>query len=196
MNQKAEGNQGCYLAEISPELFEEIQKIAGFPQKRLSVKEEPGIYLGQKDFWEDKIEKDIKDSDIKETEKESIILSRRGQGRFRSNLLEIEHECRVTHIDNQNYLIASHIKPWRHSSNSERLDGENGFLMSPNIDFLFDRGLISFKNSGEVIVSPVADNSSLSKMTIEKLNSVNVGSFTSKQSQYLEYHRDKILLAV
>jgi hypothetical protein len=33
---------------------------------------------------------------------------------------------------------------------------ENGLLLMPTIDHLFDRGFIGFENSGELIVLPVA----------------------------------------
>ena len=57
------------------------------------------------------------------------------------------------------HLIASHVQPWRDSNNEERLDGENGLLLTPTVDHLFDKGFISFENTGQLIVSPVADPS-------------------------------------
>jgi predicted restriction endonuclease len=55
----------------------------------------------------------------------------------------------------EEHLRASHCKPWRDSSNEERLDGENGLLLRPNADHLFDRGFIGFEDNGDVLVSPV-----------------------------------------
>jgi putative restriction endonuclease len=72
--------------------------------------------------------------------------------------MQIENRCRVTGVNNPVHLVGSHCKPWRDSSNEERLDGENGLLLRPTIDHLFDRGFIGFENSGELIVSPVARN--------------------------------------
>ena len=46
-------------------------------------------------------------------------------------------------------------------SNEQRLDGENGLLLTPTVDHLFDKGFISFEDSGQLIVSPVADQKSL-----------------------------------
>jgi hypothetical protein len=34
----------------------------------------------------------------------------------------------------QEFLVASHIKPWRSCDNSERLSGVNGLLLSPHVD--------------------------------------------------------------
>jgi predicted restriction endonuclease len=50
-------------------------------------------------------------------------------------------------------LRASHIKPWKPSTDRERLDGHNGLLLTADLDALFDRGLISFDDDGEMLVS-------------------------------------------
>ena len=78
----------------------------------------------------------------------------------------IETHCRVTGVNRPEHLIASHCKPWRDSDNAERLDGENGLLLTPSIDHLFDRGFISFENNGELLVSRVAHEVSLRKMGV------------------------------
>jgi putative restriction endonuclease len=106
----------------------------------------------------------------------------------------IEDRCRITGVSNLTHLIASHCKPWRDSSNEERLDGENGVLLTPNIDHLFDRGFIGFECSGELIVSPVAHRPSLQTMGIETEHRVNVGAFTEGQKHFLEFHRNSVLL--
>lgn len=68
----------------------------------------------------------------------------------------IESACRITSVSNPVHLVASHCKPWRDSTNEERLNGENGLLLTPSIDHLFDRGFIGFENNGALIISPVA----------------------------------------
>jgi hypothetical protein len=92
--------------------------------------------------------------------------------------------------------LASHCKPWRDSSNEERLNGENGLLLTPSIDHLFDRGFIGFEDSGDLIISPVAHKPSLQRMGVETNRSVNVGKFTEGQRQYLGYHRNSVLLQI
>jgi len=74
------------------------------------------------------------------------------------------------------------------------LDGENGLMLTPSIDHLFDRGFISFEDSGRLLVSPVADQTSLAKMAIEINETVNVGVFSSGQREYLDFHRNDIFL--
>jgi hypothetical protein len=44
--------------------------------------------------------------------------------------MQIEWQCRITGVDNPVHLVASHCKPWRDSTNEERLNGENGLLLT------------------------------------------------------------------
>jgi len=145
--------------------------------------------------WEDSIEKSIESNqDIPVTVRETLVKSRIGQGQFRKDLLLIEPACRVTGVDNPAHLIASHTKPWRDCNNEERLDPENGFMLTPTIDHLFDRGFVSFENSGDLIISPIAHKDSMHKMGFIEESKINVGGFTDGQKSYLDWHRDSILL--
>jgi hypothetical protein len=76
-------------------------------------------------------------------ERHQLVKSRRGQGVFRDNVESREPKCRITGVSNPRYLRASHIKPWRKSSDIEKIDGNNGLMLAPHVDFLFDRGFIS-----------------------------------------------------
>lgn len=78
--------------------------------------------------------------------------------------------------------------------NAERLNGENGLLLTPSIDHLFDRGFIGFEDNGRLIVSPVAHRPSLERMGIDTASPVNVGAFTSGQKLFLDFHRNAVLL--
>lgn len=107
---------------------------------------------------------------------------------------KIESKCRITGVENPVHLVASHCKPWRDATNEERLNGENGLLMTPSIDHLFDRGFIGFEDNGRLIISPVADRPSLERMGIDATMVINVGGFTSGQKQFLDLHRNAVLL--
>jgi hypothetical protein len=147
------------------------------------------------DFWEHRIENEIKSDDaIPETDREAIIRARRGQGLFKQRVMEIEKKCRITGVTNLVHLVGSHCKPWRDSTNEERLNGENGLLLTPSIDHLFDRGFIGFEGNGALIVSPVAHQPSLQRMGINTNGTINVGSFTTGPKHFLEFHRDMVLL--
>jgi len=145
--------------------------------------------------WENRVENGIiSDPSIVETVKETLVLARRGQGAFREGLFALEKLCRITKVDNPKHLIASHTKPWRDCDNEERLNPENGFLLTPTVDHLFDKGFISFENNGDLIISPVAHKDSLHKMSIPIDERFNVGSFSSGQKEFLDWHRNSLLL--
>jgi len=74
------------------------------------------------------------------------------------------------------------------------LNGENGLLLTPTVDHLFDRGFIGFEHDGQLIISPVAHKPSVTQMRIATTEIVNVGPFTSGQRQFLDFHRDRVLL--
>jgi putative restriction endonuclease len=65
--------------------------------------------------------------------------------------------------------------------------------LTPTVDHLFDKGFISFENTGQLIVSPVADSISLKRMGIDLAVRVNVGAFSRGQRRYLEFHRENVL---
>jgi hypothetical protein len=134
------------------------------------------------------------DTSMPETEREAVVLARRGQGLFRQRVMEIERSCRVTKVNREEHLRASHCKPWRDATNEERLNGENGLLLTPTIDHLFDRGFIGFDENGDLLVSPVAHRESLVRMGIDPSRAVNVGRFSEGQRRYLAYHREYVLL--
>ncbi len=150
--------------------------------------------VGQAEWEEHQISELKSSPTVSDTEKASLVLSRRGQGLFRARVATLEKKCRITGATNLEYLRASHTKPWRDATNHERLDGENGFLLTPDADLLFDRGFLSFENSGKVLVSPVADRATMSKMGIVDDMLRNVGSFSDGQRKYLGFHRENIFL--
>jgi hypothetical protein len=191
------GLQSVYLTEVHVPLAQALmgligQEVAALAVTARNVKPVPADDL---DSWERMIERQVEnDSSIRETERLALICARNGQGLFRDRVSKIETRCRITGVENPVHLIASHCKPWRDSSNDERLNGENGLLLTPSVDHLFDRGFIGFEDSGKLIVSPVAHKPSLERMGIETKMVVNVGAFTSGQKQFLEFHRNAVLL--
>jgi putative restriction endonuclease len=127
---------------------------------------------------------------LQETTREAVIQSRIGQGQFRTSLVEYWHGCSVTGCQQINLLRASHIKPWRSSSNTERLDMYNGLLLLPNLDACFDAGLISFDNEGKIIISSKLDEDVLSYLGIN--SNLNLLRVEQKHRDFLSYHRENI----
>ena len=125
------------------------------------------------------------------TEREAIIQARLGQGHYRDNLLrKWNGQCSVTGFNKSELLRASHIKPWRCSSNGERLDVENGLLLTPNLDAAFDAGLITFKDDGLIDVSSrFWQNQWLGYGLLETMR---VSNLTEKLRAYLCFHRKNV----
>lgn len=206
IQENGRGLQGVYLTEIPKPMMEAPAGLIGYEVHLLMtappqptpdrVADRPQEAEKIKRDWENHLVEEIEsDPVITDTERVALVRSRRGQGVYRSNVRLVEKACRVTGVDNPTHLIASHCKPWRHSTNDERLDGENGLMLTPSIDHLFDRGFISFEDKGRLIISPVADHDALERMGIDTRHDVNVGEFSSGQRNYLDYHRNRILLA-
>jgi putative restriction endonuclease len=191
------GLQSVYLTEVLAPLAEALigligQEIAPIALAAHDVKPVPSDDL---DLWERKLEQGVVNNPtIPETDRLAIVRARVGQGLFKERVSKIELKCRITSVENPAHLIASHCKPWRDSTNDERLNGENGLLLTPSIDHLFDRGFIGFEDNGTLIISPVAHRPSLQRMGIETDKIVNVGGFTSGQKQFLDFHRNSVLL--
>lgn len=92
---------------------------------------------------------------VSSTTKKALIDARLGQGRFRKDVLhQWGQRCAVCSAITQKAIRASHIKPWRDSTNDERLDPNNGLPLVASLDALFDVGLISFESTGRMIISP------------------------------------------
>jgi putative restriction endonuclease len=193
------GLQSVYLAEIPASLSEALMGLIGNEVWTImaAAHNVPPMLSDDLDLWEKKIEQKVaNDTSVPETERIALIRSRIGQGIFKDRVSKIEWRCRVTGVENPVHLVASHCKPWRDANNEERLNGENGLLLTPTIDHLFDRGFIGFENSGKLIISPVAHKPSLERMGLDVKNVVNVGGFTSGQKTFLDFHRNSVLLQV
>jgi len=178
--------QQAYLFEISQQLFEAL---LAHSDVKPSILEDVKPYLASNDSQDEIHETDIiQRVNIGPLEKENLVKSRRGQGIFKTNVKMIEKECRVTKLKDRDFLIASHIKPWKDSNDIEKIDGNNGLLLSPHVDKLFDSGLISFADDGDLLLS--------SKLNLEVLkiwgidNKLSAGVFSVEQKAYLKFHRE------
>ena len=193
-----DGKQGIYLTELTTAFAETLAGMIGAEAQSLIGGVEVGAPMQTNDdldFWEHRLEAAVEtDTSLPPTERETIIRARRGQGLFKERVMQMEARCRITKVDNPVHLVASHCKPWRDSSNQERLNGDNGLLLTPTIDHLFDRGFIGFEDDGDLIISPVAHQPSLERMGIDTKRTVNVGGFTEGQRRFLDFHRNAVLL--
>jgi predicted restriction endonuclease len=129
------------------------------------------------------------DNEITETEKEQIIKSRIGQSAFKKALLAVEKKCKLCGVSDERFLVASHIKPWSQSNHQERLDPNNGLLLCPNHDVLFDKGYISFKDDGTILISNSLDETSRLFLNINDKLQIRMNE---AQQQYMKWHRENI----
>lgn len=134
------------------------------------------------------IEKGLSNSGLEGKEQEIIIKARVNQSKFRQQLLDRYKKCCLCSASNPDLLIASHIKPWCESEPNQKLDIENGFLLCPNHDKLFDSGLISFDNDGKIMIS---DKLSEADREAFGVNENIVIDLTDANKEYLKHHRQK-----
>ena len=141
------------------------------------------VDLSQEALAED-IQSIMTDNALEATTRETLVNARIGQGQFRSNLIAFWNGCALTGYQNEDFLIASHIKPWSKSSNSERLDLYNGILLLANLDKAFDKGYITFTPKGKIKISNALEQ--------PDVVGVDIGMtirLTDAHQPYLDFHR-------
>ncbi len=132
----------------------------------------------------------MSEAGLNSIDKEVVAKSRGiGQRYFRGGLLKLwTGECAVTGTRNPDVLRASHIKPWKSSNLTEKVDPFNGLLLIPNIDTLLDTGLVSFAETGQILISPKLEERDRQHLNIHRELHLR---FVPPQSQlYLQFHRD------
>jgi predicted restriction endonuclease len=118
-----------------------------------------------------------------------LHFARIGQSTFRKNVfIHWNNSCSITECKNPDFLIASHIKPWRDcKENNEWINPINGLLLTPNLDKAFDAGYISFEENGKILISSHLDSE------MQKVLGINSGMHLKKVDSamipFLEYHR-------
>ncbi len=136
---------------------------------------------------EEKVIKDIDNSPLKGEDKRALVNVRINQGIFRERLLKHNpNKCCLCDVESPQLLIASHIKPWSKCEEEERLDKNNGFLMCPSHDKLFDRHLITFDDDGSIRISDYLTENDRKGMGIKPGMRIKL---TEGNKKYLEHHR-------
>ena len=172
-----DGKESMYLSEVPDEVGKVLLSLLG-----VKARAQPEF-----DLDENKIEEKIRRSRLSETTKKALVDARRGQGLFRRDVITLHKRCPITGVANPELLIASHIKAWKAGTNQERLDPFNGLLLAPHIDKLFDRGFISFADTGEMLVSDPATKSVLESWKISK--TARLSELDEAQKIYMAHHR-------
>lgn len=123
------------------------------------------------------------------TEVEHVTMQRLHQDEFRKTLFSYwQGACSVTGIDLPDILRASHIKPWKDcETDAERLNVFNGFLLAANLDALFDRGLITFDDTGKLICSGKLSASHMTALNLTE--DLHLRWINNSHFLFLSYHR-------
>lgn len=187
------GSEKAYLAEIREELFRFLAERGGGEPDWVELFEPLATAADTASLFSD--ERAPYADDLGDSQRNRLVKTRYGQSIFRDNVSKIEAGCRLTGVTNPTLLTAGHIKPWRScTSTRERLDGANGLLLAPHVDHLFDRGLISFSDTGEVLISSRLSMDDICKLGLQSCCERTTGSFSESQCKYLAYHRAEIFL--
>ena len=146
---------------------------------------DPGLDPAFRDFVED----------LSETEREAMIMARVGQGPFRDALIRRWGGCSVTGCGAHELLIASHIKPWsKCSTPAERLGAANGLLLTPNLDKLFDHGLVTFDAKFKIRLSPRLRPGDAMHMNVHQSLRLTLRA-DKDMLPFLEYHNTAVFQA-
>lgn len=132
---------------------------------------------------------EIENTSMEGAEKEALVKVRVNQSVFRDKLLKKYSKCCLCGVSDTAFLIASHIKPWAESNSKEKLDIENGLLLCPNHDKLFDGGWISFNDDGTVIISDTLQQRDRIFMNIRDDMKI---ALSERNKHYLQFHRENI----
>lgn len=156
----------------------------------IDTAEQEAVLKAQLDNSVDEIDKEIETKQLQGEEREALIKVRVNQSAFRKLLMRRYTHCCLCDVDDESLLVASHIKPWAKSSHAEKVDVNNGLLLCPNHDKLFDRGYISFDNGGHIVISDELSKNCAISMNIKNDMQIELSNDNIK---YMEYHRNNVL---
>ncbi len=159
-------------------LFADFEEI----EKRKAYIENYGRIRSEESFWGVR--------EVPHGARDSGSRGREGQDEYRRKLLEECPFCPITMINEDSLLIASHIKPWAVSDSVERVDPNNGFILSPLYDKLFDRGYITFNDNKHVIISNWLSRQVKDRIGIQDNQLFQFLPINEERARYLEYHRN------
>lgn len=99
-------------------------------------------------------------------------------------------KCAILGYSCNNLLVASHIKPWSMSTKEEKVDPNNGLLLSVALDRVFDSGLIGFKDDGTLLLSDALQKETMRSLGILASMAIPTTQLTRGMRKYLRWHRE------
>jgi len=181
------GNQGCYLASISDALGLLLLALLGVDAQPVFT----SSHVVNDVNHDAELLEDLQQIDhaynLPETQRLQLAKARIGQGLFRNLVMLDDPRCRVTGVEDTRLLIASHIKPWRGSTNEERISRHNGIMLSPHVDALFDKHLLTFEDDGRIRIHSSLPKDVLDRWAIHP--DKRTDRFRPEQGAFLTHHR-------
>lgn len=138
-------------------------------------------------------------TDLSASERQALVKLRIGQSNFRKRLLARWGACSVTGCTMVDHLVASHIVPWSECDTSEeRWSEDNGLLLTPDLDKLFDDGLIGFDANGNIVLHADLPKGQMNHFGVDKNVRLRPGSVKRFPgiASYLARHRQRHGLGV
>lgn len=96
----------------------------------------------------------------------------------------------MTGVTVSDIIRASHVKPWKVSSNHERLNQYNGLPLVATLDALFDRGLITFDDSGRMMISRILKAEECKCLSLNGLRLLERPH--DRTAEFLKFHREHV----
>lgn len=154
----------------------------------VNLRSEKEIKMSLISVWENE-DKWISKNKILDKDDTLVLTKNRvNQGYYREIIMNrFKSRCILTGIENEELLIASHIKPYAKCNKNEKVDKNNGLLLSALADKLFDKGLISFDKNANIIFSNKIDSGDLIKVKKHLLNT-NLYDVYLPSKKYFEFH--------
>lgn len=189
---KARGIQGAsnssYLdKEIWKEFFNHWDKLP-FESEQLLAKIERTTVQKLNNIPENELPKEGKT-------REQIIRARVNQSFFRSSILaSYNNTCCITGIQQTEFLIAGHIKPWS-VDEKNRLNPQNGIAINALHDKAFEAGLLTITTDFKIKISSILLKQKKSKSIEEyflKYNNQDIvlPSRFLPDKKFLKYHNE------
>ncbi|KAB5743982.1 HNH endonuclease [Bifidobacterium adolescentis] len=125
----------------------------------------------------------------------ALVTQRVNQQYFRNTLIHNYHDhCCITGIAIDPLLVASHIKPWKDSSPTEKVAASNGLLLNAFHDRTFDQGLITLDNDFAIHVSPHVEHTEINDEWLYRYDGqrISLPVVCSPSREFLEFHREHI----
>lgn len=143
------------------------------------------------EFLEDKIFQSPVPESLEETESDAKVKIRKGQAYLRELAMNFwNSRCAITDVDEPAVLEACHIKPWssKDMTARERLSVDNVIIMCIHLHRLFDAGLISFDDSGKLLISNQLSEKCRKVFALSDELFLHI-SPSERQKKFLAYHR-------